>query len=450
MPRLRYSFFLPTEDHLPIKRFVLLFRMWFTDYGRILIGTLFANVMVASVGLQISAYLLSGFIVTLLIVTFIFSFFNRPQVRVERLLSPFPCAGEYYFYQVKVTNVGRRLLRDLKICEGVLPYGLYDAPEHEKYSSQVAWLNPQESAVITLVIRSKVRGIYILPHLLAGTSFPWGLLRWPVKAGQKDRLVVYPSFVSQKEFRVPVRRVHQPGGIAVSSHVGDSTEFLSTREYRKGDRLRDIHWASYARSGRLIVKEYVDEYFVRVGLLLDTYVRRGESVPCFEKRISLAAGIADALAGRDYIIDLFAAGDVLHHFQMGRALAQLNNLLELLACLEEMGPGSTPAFLSRLRWRPFSVLGHLWKRASEGYPDEKSRDLNFVKLKAGLAPYLGRLSSVIVLLGDWDPVRSDLCRTLEQFGVSLRIVVISSQPLTLKPDRELTVAAPEGREGFIR
>lgn len=414
MPKRRYSFFMPTEDHLFIKRFVVRSRMWLTDYGKILASVLFVSAMVSSPGLMISAYLLSAFILTLFIVTFVFAFFSKPRVKIVRVMAPAPCAGEHYFYQAIVTNIGKRPIRNIKISEDFLPYGLYDAPQHKNYSAQICWLDPGESVTISLVIRCKLRGIYELKRLLVGTNFPSGLCRWPVRIKVSDKLVVYPEFLSQTQFLVPFKRVYQPGGIAVSSHVGDSTEFLSTRDYRKGDRLRDIHWGSFARTGRLIVKEYVDEYFVRVGILLDTQLRRKEPEKSFEERISLAAGIAEAIAHKDYIIDLFAAGDILHHFQMGRSLAHLENLLELLACIENV------------------------------------RTIDFNKLKDGLTPFVPKLSSIIVLLGDWDEPRAQLCRALEELGASIRVVVVSERPTTMPPDRELTLITGKEKKEIIK
>ena len=44
-------------------------------------------------------------------------------------------------------------------------------------------------------------------------------------------------------------RRYQPGGIPLASQVGDSLEFVGTREYREGDPLRKIHWRSWGRVG---------------------------------------------------------------------------------------------------------------------------------------------------------------------------------------------------------
>jgi uncharacterized protein (DUF58 family) len=54
---------------------------------------------------------------------------------------------------------------------------------------------------------------------------------------------------------------YQQGGVALASNVGQSDEFVALRDYRQGDPLRHIHWRSWARAGKPVVKEFEDEFF---------------------------------------------------------------------------------------------------------------------------------------------------------------------------------------------
>ncbi len=413
MPRPRWSFFMPAQDHAFLKRFLAYLHAGFTDSGRILVSVLFASACIAAPGLHISAYLLTCLALALLLTAIGFAYFYRPRLSVSRSWLAPPHAGENMIYQVTVKNTGTRPAREISLFERCLPYGLYSAAYDHRVSPPIDALAPGEQRTVTLAMRCRRRGIYHLPPLWAGSSFPSNMFRWLVTVGQTDRLVVYPAFHSQREFRLPFHRVYQPGGIAVSSNVGNSNEFLNTREFRQGDRMRDIHWPSYARTGKLIVKEYVDEYFVRIGLLLDNELLARDNPDSLEQRISMAAGIADALAKKEYIIDLFAAGELLHHFQMGRALAHLDNLLEILACIE-------------------------------GVPK-----IHFDRLQAGLTPYLRQLSSMIVLLKDWDEERARFCQSLRNLGLSLRVIVIAARPLTRQPDQDITVVQEKTKDTMV-
>ena len=54
-----------------------------------------------------------------------------------------------------------------------------------------------------------------------------------------------------------------------SPHRGSSVEFAQHRPYAPGDELRTVDWKVFARSDRLVVKEYVEETNLSCHLLLD-------------------------------------------------------------------------------------------------------------------------------------------------------------------------------------
>lgn len=54
-----------------------------------------------------------------------------------------------------------------------------------------------------------------------------------------------------------------------SPHRGSSVEFAQHRPYSPGDELRKIDWRVFARSERLVVKEYVEETNLSCNILLD-------------------------------------------------------------------------------------------------------------------------------------------------------------------------------------
>ena len=49
-------------------------------------------------------------------------------------------------------------------------------------------------------------------------------------------------------------------GHHTSPHRGSSVEFAQHRPYASGDELKAIDWRVFARSDRLVVKEYVDTF----------------------------------------------------------------------------------------------------------------------------------------------------------------------------------------------
>src|SRR4030095_5715393 len=188
---------------------------------------------------------------------------------------------------------------------------------------------------------------------------------------------------------------YQPGGIPLASSLGDSTEFVGTRDFRDGDPVRRIHWRSSARRGRPVVTECQEEYFARIALVLDTYLprrpRTGEQ-RSFEAAVSVLASIADHMGRSEDVVDVFAAGPEICEVSTGRSLGRLDTVLDALACLE---PCHEP---------PFDVLA------------------------PRLVERLSRLTTVVAVVLDWDEGREAFLGRLRDLGVALRIFVVHDGP----------------------
>jgi uncharacterized protein (DUF58 family) len=389
-------------EHGFIRRLDDWYRGWLTPGGRMVFWALVGAGTLLLGGVILPLVLLASFFLALLLCAAAVGALFRPRLVLSRLLPPPASAGDTLSYRVRVQNPGPRAVRLLEVQERNLPADLRPLKEPEP----IAILGPGESRELNLELLCLRRGAYALPALQAATAFPSALVKWSARStgsgrtAKSERVLVYPKLTHLEGFEVPTSRNHQPGGIAVASQVGDSTEFFGTRDFRDGDRLRDVHWASTARTGKLVVKEFQEEYFVRLALVLDVEARNAKQEENFEKGLSLAAGIADVLAKRDYIIDIFAAGKDVHRFQAGRALAHVENILELLACLE---PGD---------------------------------GLDVGALEAELLPEAGKLSAVILVLMDWEPRRAELVARLQANGVAVRVLAVGQKerPKELAPE----------------
>src|SRR5690606_34015254 len=100
---------------------------------------------------------------------------------------------------------------------------------------------------------------------------PFGVFRSLRKLALPQSLLILAKRYPIPPFELPGTTKYQQGGVSMASSVGESEEFVSLREYRPGDPLRHIHWKSYAKIGKPIVKEFQDEFFVRHALILDTF-----------------------------------------------------------------------------------------------------------------------------------------------------------------------------------
>ena len=258
---------------------------------------------------------------------------------------------------------------------------------------------PERSARVRFELGFERRGRYELRGPGAARVDPLGLVSGGPVLAPAATVLVHPRFERLDEFPVPVGRRYQPGGIPLTSSTGDAIEFVGTREYRPGDPLKHIHWRSWARRGEPVVKEFQEEYFCRIALVLDTFLPRGFGAAgrrSFEGALSLGASIADVFSRSEHIVDVLAAGPDLYEVSAGRSLAYLENILDVLACLE---PCQQP---------PFETVG------------------------PALFDKLAQTTTVVAVLLDWDDSRAAFLRRVRSLGVAVRGVIVrdgeTSQP----------------------
>src|SRR5207248_1571728 len=117
---------------------------------------------------------------------------------------------------------------------------------------------------------------------------PLGLYRALCRAELPQTALILPKRYPVPPLMLPGSIKYQDGGVAMASKVGQSEEFIALRDYRPGDPLRHIHWRSWAKAGRPVVREFEDEFFVRHALVLDTFADHPHS-QLFEEAVSVAA-----------------------------------------------------------------------------------------------------------------------------------------------------------------
>ena len=135
-----------------------------------------------------------------------------------------------------------------------------------------------------------------------------------VKVPLPQTVLILPKRYPLPPIALPGAMKYQEGGVALASNIGRSEEFVSLREYRRGDPLRHIHWRSWAKAGKPIVKEFEDEFFVRHALVLDTFTDDPHS-EAFEEAVSVAASFACTVLTQESLLDLLfvgTAGVLLH------------------------------------------------------------------------------------------------------------------------------------------
>ena len=379
-----------------------------------MLGFLYAEFVLSS-GTQSSSHVPPILLLAFLLTDVTVGYFFKPRLRVNRHLPSHATAGERIRLTYELHNASSMPAWDLTIDSLPLPRDI----EFPDGRAVVNSIDPHTTVTAVTDIRARERGRYVLAEPRVDSSFPFHLWRWGRNGNSPRQIAIYPRFTELERLDMSFSTRYQPGGVAYSSDVGSSKEFLSCREYRYGDEIRHLHQRSWARLGIPIVKEFREEYLCRTALILDTHrplsltkrVRARDQT--FEAAVSLTAATAAWLARQEYLVELFAAGPQVYRFESGRSLAYLEDILDVLSCIEH-------------------------------HPDEPMTDLRAIVEDEKL-----KLSSAVLMLTVWNDTRRQLIRTLKEAGVAVKTVLINQtdhRPADLPPE-VVCVSAADVQEG---
>ena len=246
------------------------------------------------------------------------------------------------------------------------------------------------STTLKLTLTPRRRGRIELAGIAVSRVEPLGLVRKLTRVPQPASVIALPRRYRIPHIALPGRRKFQQGGVSLATSVGDSEEFVGLRDYRPGDALQKIHWKSFARTGKPIVKEYQDEFYERHALILDTSRAAGED-EAFEEAVAVAASFVYTIETLECLLDLMFVGGEAHCYTAGRGQMQIDRMLEILA---GVAPSAPQAFDS---------------------------------LERAAHARAASLSSCIVVLVDWDQRRRRFVESLMGRGLDVRALLVCAR-----------------------
>ncbi|MBI2421775.1 MAG: DUF58 domain-containing protein [Candidatus Hydrogenedentes bacterium] len=364
-----------------------------TPGGKIFVFCLLLSASVGSVSIDIPIYNLFNLFAAGWLVTAAAAYLFRPALELEGDYPDHATAGEPIRLHFRIHNPRNRPAYDI----GLFGFGIPRQLDVHDVTTHVT-IGADDAEYLSLELLPHQRGLYGPLGVRAYTSYPNHLFRIPCSRSARGSLLVYPHFQPLVDLRLQMGRRLQPGGIALTSNIGESMEYIGNREYRYGDPIKQIDFKAWARLAKPAVREYQEEYFCRVGLVIDTFIEPGArrskaGYDTLEAAISICAAIADVLARGEYIIDVFAAGSELYVFRAGRHTMHFDHVLEVLSCVESC------------RENPFHMI------------------------TPALAEELGSVSALICVLLDWDESRMEMVHLAQEMGCSIKVVLIrNSEP----------------------
>ncbi|MGF1601362.1 MAG: DUF58 domain-containing protein [Thermosynechococcaceae cyanobacterium] len=342
-------------------------RQWlgrqFTPTG---LGVLAIAMLSALVGLGSSnslCHLIFLLSVALLTVSAIATRFIHYRFQATRMLPGFGIIGEPLQYQVIVHNPTPHLQPGLQLVESFSSYfpsfkDFQRIRRHQsrwrgqwcKYVSQRQWAvsHPQDLPVLPARTKTKATG-EILPlrrgHLTFDTLTlacrdPLGLLYRRRSYHLPQSVCILPKQYQLPPLKASCPQRHPSGDAAVAAFTGDAFEFRSLRDYRSGDPMNKIHWKSWAKVGRPVVKEQQEESAQHHALILDTFQPEAHSA-VFEEAISVAVSILAQEQTDEVQLDVIFTDDEARCFTVGRSLRQRE---QVMAALATLSPCQTQGF----------------------------------------------------------------------------------------------------------
>ncbi|MFF0374589.1 DUF58 domain-containing protein [Actinoplanes missouriensis] len=194
-----------------------------------------------------------------------------------------------------------RLPTGTMLLEDRLPYALGSRPR-----VVLERLGAQQASSVAYTVRADVRGRYPIGPLMIRLTDPFGLCELNRSFPSVDKLIVIPQVTQLPRVRLAgeYAGTGESRARSVAVHGEDDA---ATREYRRGDDLRRVHWRSTARTGELMVRREEQPWESRATVVLDTRLQahRGEGpTASFEWAVSAAASIAMHLRQSGYKLRL--------------------------------------------------------------------------------------------------------------------------------------------------
>jgi uncharacterized protein (DUF58 family) len=200
----------------------------------------------------------------------------------------------------------------------------------------VAPLQPGERRAGSYRLPPIGRGVYDIGPVLLESVDPLGLARRLQVAPVLSTFTVHPRV---EPLRTPAVAAGS-GRDRVTARPApgrDNDEFASLREYRVGDDIRRMHWASTARTDTLMVREEQLERRGQFGVVLDT---RSElwSAASFERAVSVAASLVSVSLDGDFGTRLMTTAG--NDSGSGTGRSHRSKLLDVLATIATHDPAT--------------------------------------------------------------------------------------------------------------
>lgn len=301
------------------------------------------------------AYNLFYFVTGVIVIALIWAWLNQRGLTVRRATRTHRSqVGKYFEETLELQNRSQWPKLWVEV------HDFSDLPQHQvsRVVNSLGRVATSRWQVRTLARR---RGRYTLGPITLSSGDPLGIFRFTRELPGTSSLVITPLAVDLPGFSPPIG--YLPGGESIHRRTPYVTSSVSgIRDYYPGDSLNRIHWASTARTGRLISKEFELDPLADVWIFLDMFEDAHAETPWQEQEedtvlpwltqrvqklelppstveysVSIAASLAQHFLQVDREVGFLSYARTREMIQPDRGERQLTRLQEILAVIQARG-----------------------------------------------------------------------------------------------------------------
>ncbi len=212
-------------------------------------------------------------------------------------------------------------------------YVYCEEPTRQKHTTMFEFIGPKKILTLTYRCFCYKRGRYNIGPLKVFFFGPFGLLFFKRKYEVFSEIYIYPKTFTIHKLGPLTKGIAPWFGIETSRVSGDDDEFFGVREYKSGDPIKKIHWATTAKKNQLIVKEFQRQSFYRASIIFNlerqtNYGTGRERVA--EYMIKLAASIAKYLTLRGVSFEVISHTQETVHVPFNKGENHLEEVMKFL------------------------------------------------------------------------------------------------------------------------
>lgn len=286
-------------------------------------------------------------IVSVLALASLASLFFRPNIKLKTIVPDLvqarvPLKADFY-----LTNQRQRsafeVFVEIKQDQESVEF------DEEEGTRLIHVIRPGKTAKESLGFRFPRRGVYPIPTVTIGSTFPFNLFRFRQAKPSDQKIIVTPAFHPLENFQLPgshdIHDLENEKKLQFADAAGAS-EYVGNREYREGMPVRRWDYSSWARTGKPVVREFREQKRGTATVFVDSFFpsESKEHQEDFEALLSLATAIVDALSKKNILVSRLIVGPTIYTLIDANLDDQLRTIGRKLA-VAEISPEQESAVL---------------------------------------------------------------------------------------------------------